>query len=361
VMGRRLKENYQIHKLAGDLGIKAGSNVVTDILAYCERRVKELMVGCTGCTTLSEGLDWVAAKMKTEFRVVRNDKDLASIVEVYAGKGETAFAGLEKELSSEGTLGITIKRLNREPWETAYVSVIDCRGKKAAREYFTKWHEVAHLLTQTEQMRLVFRRTHRPETRKDPEEVLMDLIAGRLGYNPPFQFRRTMEQISFEAIEDLRTQLCPEASKESALIGFVTFWPAPCFLVRARMGFKRGEQEGLKQPGFYFADSPTAALRAVRVTPSNSARESGLMIHENRRIPEASVIYRVLHEEIAYDEAEENLVWWESSSGRSLADCRVLVKARLSWEGVDALIIPLGLIVDSRTGGLIRAGDSIKG
>src|SRR5262249_30087173 len=154
----------------------------------------------------------------------------------------------------------------REAWQAPHVSVIDCRGEKAAREYFTKWHEVVHLLIVTDQKRLSFRRTHCAGNRADPEETLVDVIASRLGFRPPLGFDFGTSEISFEAVERLRGELCPEASKQAALIGFVRYWPAPCLLISAKPGLRRRELERVEQPTFSFVDAPTAALRAVHVT-----------------------------------------------------------------------------------------------
>ena len=68
-------------------------------------------------------------------------------------RGEKIFATLEQELS-EDVFAITYRRNNGEYWEREFVSVIDSRGSKASRVYFTKWHELAHLLTLIDQLRL---------------------------------------------------------------------------------------------------------------------------------------------------------------------------------------------------------------
>jgi hypothetical protein len=338
----QLRTSPQIHKLARDLGIKIKKNddPVTAVLQYCERRVKSMMGGVTDCGTLSQMLDWIANKVGTSFEIISSDEDLERIKQKYLAQREKAFVRLEDEFSDE-VFGVTFKLLHCESWEPQYVSIIDCRGEKAARGYFTKWHEIAHLLTQTEQMRLVFRRTHSSANGGDPEERLMDVIAGRFGFYPPFVHSFIKEEISFEAIEDLRIQLCPEASQQSSLINFAKCWNAPCILLRAEMGLRKGEEAKLSQGGFYFADGPQYVLRAVHVSPNDLARDSKFAIYENMRVPEKSVIHRVFNDELLYAEAEEDLSWWESSSGRSLIANRIKVKARWWMQGVEALIIPI--------------------
>src|SRR6185295_4825249 len=115
------------------------------------------------------------------------------------------------------------------------------------------------------------------------------------------------------------------------------FWPKPCLLVTARLAFRTRDQERLTQGAFEFLDAPTEALRAVHVTTSDTAREGDFMIPRNMRIPETSVINRVFLGEADYEEAEEDLSDWESSDGRRRPQQRVLVKARRSWDSVEAL------------------------
>jgi hypothetical protein len=308
-MSRKLQESPLIHSLARELGISLSDNVVADILNFCDYRINKLMEGFSGCDNPAEILEWVAARLETEFKVAYTNKELLDIRQHYVDLGEKVFATLVEDLS-ENDFGITIRRTNRQSWERLYVSVIDCRGEKGVRGYFTKWHEVAHLLTITDQKRSVFRRTHASVNYKNPEESLMDVIAGRFGFRPSSGLDLAANEISFETIEDLRKRLCPEASKQSALINFVKFWPTPCLLICAQMGHRKREKAQAQQQRFDFAEEPAPALRAVHVTASESAREIGFTIFENMRVPEASVIHRVFNEESIYDQAEEDLSWW---------------------------------------------------
>jgi len=335
-----LRDSLQIHKLASDLGtrIRKDDDPVAAILKHCEHRIKTMLVGAGDDWTLTQLLDWIANRLSTSFEVIRSDKDLYGIKEKYIQQKETAFVQLEDEFSHE-VFGVTFKLHHSESWEHQYVSVIDCRDHKAARGYFTKWHELAHLLTQTDQMRLIFRRTHASTNSADPEERLMEVIAGTFGFYQPIVRNFIKGDISFEAIESLRQQLCPEASWQSSLINFSKRWNSPCILVRAEMGLKRSEETKLNQNRFDFMVSPETALRAIHVTANDLARDLGLLIHENMRIPQTSVIHRAFTEESSY-EADEDLSSWETSRGGSLKPCHVRVQAKWWLDGVDALIIP---------------------
>jgi len=341
----RLRDQVKIQTLARDLGVRASGDAVEAIVRFCERRVKHFVEGFPDYSTftLSDVLESVASKVTTVFEVIRGDDDLQRIQRRYVERGEKGFANLPGEFRTSEDFGLTIRLDNREPWQPMFVSVIDCRGDKGYREYFTKWHEVVHLLIATDQMRLSFRRTHCAGNKGDPEEILVDIIAGRLGFRPPAGFDFAADEISFDAIESLRSELCPESSKQAALIGFVRYWPSPCLLVTAKPGLRKRELERLQQQTFSFVETPPAMLRAVQITPSNAAREAGFNIFRNMRIPEQSVIARLFADGGPREEAEaeECLSWWESSDGGVLPKCQVVVKARRSWDSVEALISPI--------------------
>lgn len=241
---------------------------------------------------------------------------------------------------TENVFGVTFRLTNQEPWAHQYVSIIDCRGEKAFRSYYTKWHEVAHLLVLTDQTRLAFRRTGCRADQRDPEEAVMDVIAGRFGFYPPFIASKVTGEISFDYIEELHSKLCPEASQQASLIGFVNAWPSPCLLVQAEKALRKSEQALVDQPAFDFRDPPLAVLRAVRVAGNDAAREGGLTIFPNMRVPERSIIHRAFEERLDEAEADEELSWWEASDGTRLPVQEVRVKARFSWAGVEALVIP---------------------
>ena len=50
--------------------------------------------------------------------------------------------------SENPTYGALVRRKNTTPDDLdRWVAVIDCRGDKLARRFFTRWHEIAHRLT----------------------------------------------------------------------------------------------------------------------------------------------------------------------------------------------------------------------
>ncbi len=335
-----LKKRYEIQRLAADLGLRASEDPVGGIIAFCNKRLRGFLDEFPECGSLSELLGIAAQKIGTLFEEIRREEALQAVKSKYVEKGEKAFADLEGELSDD-VFGMTFRRMNRKTWEPEFVSVIDCRGIKSHREYYTKWHELAHLFVLTNQYRLQFRRTHCGTGPGDPEERLVDVVAGELGFYAPLIQQHVNGEISFEAIESARERLCAEASRQSALIGMVKAWPGPCVLVKGEMALKKDEERAEGQLTFGFSAEPTPKLRAVRFTLNKDARARGIKLFRNLRIPERSVIHRVFAGADEYGEGTEDLSIWESSDGIRLPRCAVRVKARKAWDGVEALIIPL--------------------
>ena len=337
-MSPSLKNSFQIARLAADLGLHHKSDPVAMILAFCHRRINDVF-GEFCCTTLSGLMHAAAARLDTLFIEIHDDADLARVRVSYLERGELIFATLAEQLGPR-VYAITFKLTRPRDGDRRFVSIIDCRGDKAWRDYFSKWHELAHLLTLTPQARLKFCRTHAEPEEKDPEEAMMDVIAGGVGFCPQLVRPHATGEISFEKIAELRERLCPDASQQASLIGLVKAWPAPCVLVETRPGLKAEERRSLAQARFPFHDEPTAVLRAVKVTANSAADHVGMTIHRNMRVPEQSVITRVFEDSLISLEADENMEWWTSSSGRGLAPQPITVKARRHWDAVEALIVP---------------------
>jgi hypothetical protein len=339
-MAGTLRSSPQIWKLAQDLGVDPQSDPVAAILRFCNKRVQRIAREFK-CATLDTLLTTVAAALGTTFVEIHSDNDLIDLQKRYLAQEEKAFATLRTDLSGD-VLAITYKLLNRKRWQRPYVSVIDCRGERRNRAYYSKWHELAHLLTLTDQMRLSFARTHTQVGQsRDPEEALMEVIAGRFGFWQELLAPQAKGEISFEAIETLRTQQCPDASVQASLIGIANAWPSPCVLVYAGLGLKKRESDGLRQSTFGFSEPPLPELRVLKLQVNEFAKESGLTIFPNMRVPTSSVIYKVFSEQTSKAEAVEDLAWWSTSDGKALSPRRVRVRARRSGVGVQALIFPL--------------------
>jgi hypothetical protein len=338
-MAGKLNQSMMIRTLAADLGLKPDSDPVSAISSYCHKKVKRFLSDFPTCSNPKEFLDCVANKSGTEFREIHSDADLAQARSEFLEKKEAGFVRIHEELNGE-VLGITLKRLNSQPWELPYISIIDCRGENRIRSYYTKWHELVHLLILTDQTRLVFRRTHTEGQAKSPEESLVDVIAGSFAFYPPIVRERARGEISFEKIEAVRANVFPESSQQSALLGIAKSWPSACILIEARLAHKAGEGPG-PQRSFSFKRYPAPVLRAVHANVNDEAKKMGVKVIPHFRVPKDSVIYKVFTESIPYAENTEELASWTSSGGERWVGGTVLVKARLRDDGVQALLVPI--------------------
>ena len=333
---QKLKNSKQIHKLAGDLGYKLSANPISDILCHCDKKITEIMQIFPECQSLTEMLDYVANRVGTKFEIVTDDDSLFKLQQKYIRQKEFGFSRLDEFLEAETDLGVTFRLTKQAEWELPFVSVIDCRGAKIHRAYFTKWHEIAHILTLPPKS-ANFSISHDSASSNQPLEKLMDIIAGKLGFYSPITSKFTTNEISFEAVELLRQQLCPTASFQSALINFSKFWSSPCILIEANLALKKDEQAKSNQLGFYFHEPAEPKLRAIHVTLSDTAREDNFVIHQNMRVPEKSVITEIFYGKSDYLQSVEDLSWWESK-GKSLLSSAVKVSAKRFGSSINVLI-----------------------
>jgi hypothetical protein len=282
-------------------------------------------------------LNAAADDAKTTFREVHCEADLNQVIAEFVPRGETIFANLRNELRDQD-YAITLKRQHAAKFDLPFVSIIDCRGPKVFASYFTKWHELAHRFTLTPQMRLMFRRTHAAAV-LDPEESLMDVIAGEMAFWPEFLKTDRDQEISFDLIDRIRREFCPQASFQASLIGIVKALPKPCILITAQLKLKKGQELAAAQLRFANCPAPMPQLRAVHVAVNRSAREEDIPMHAQWRVPNQSVIFRAF-EQGTDMEALENLDWWKTTGGSQLRSCPVFVRAKYSPETVTALLIP---------------------
>lgn len=336
----QLDRKPQIWTLAVDLGLSVSDKPASQIVKFALDRVRRITKKYA-CTSLAALLAAVAADLGTVFEEIHSDDDLERVQRKYVAAGEKSFANLANELQSED-YAITLRRVSRAKWDPPFVSVIDCRGSKAFRAYFSKWHELAHLLTLTPQMRLVFRRTHAKLGLQDPEESLMDVIAGEAGFLADLLPRSGSKGVSFEMIERVRQEFCREASYQAALIGIVKALPTPCILIDAQLGLRKSEERQAFQGSLDLTDRPkiNRVLRAVHVTVNHAARDRGIVMYKNWRVPADSII-RHSFEQKHDGEALEDLNWWKTSTGERLPDCPVRVFVQPSINGVSALLVPV--------------------
>jgi len=232
-----------------------------------------------------------------------------------------------------------------------YIAVIDCRGEKGFRRFFTRWHEIAHLLTLTRQLELPF---HRSTSDRSPLEQLMDVVAGEVGFHNEIMDPAITEEIqytgwlSFAGVERIRASVCPDASFASTLNACVKRSPKAAVLITAGMGYKKAERAKLesKQLEFLPSAQPEAQLRVLSAVFSDVARSVRFRIDRNMAVPSASIVYAMFFgtlgqtARLSPSPHTENLEIWRHSDGEPIGRGQILIEVRRSGDRVLALLQP---------------------
>jgi hypothetical protein len=337
----RLDQEHDVLALARELGLR--DNPVESVVRFCEERIGRWAADFGAVDSVAALEQLVTEHLQLVFEEISSDDDLERIIAKYVARGEYVFATLRDEFGPT-TFGLTIKRKHCGPESgEKYVAVIDCRGEKATRRFFTRWHEIAHLLVLEKELAAPVRRSSH-----DPIERLMDEIAGRIGFYEPLfgpVFAREHRQVPLElkTVEAIRSAYCDQASFQSTLFACHRRMSTPVVYVEAAVKYKANEERRLrsKQRTFLQDDPPLAKLRVGLAVPNQAAIDRDFRVMPNMRVPEGSVIHK-LHSDSTAELASgtENLELWEFSDGGSLPACEVWVDARKAGERIIAIVQP---------------------
>lgn len=338
----RLDQEPDVVALARELGLCG--DPVEAVVRFCEEKIGCWAADSGSVASVAALEQIVASRLGVTFEDLCSDEDLTRITAKYVAQGEYVFATLREELCP-ATFGLTVRRKDRKAKSgEKYVAVIDCRGDKAARRFFTRWHEIAHLLVLEKELDAPVRRSSH-----DPIERLMDEIAGRIGFfeplfGPIFAREHQSTPLQFKTVEAIRAAYCDTASFQSTLFACQRRMDTPVVYVEAEMRYKAEEERRLrsKQRKFFADDPPVAKLRVSLAVPNQAASDDDFRIMPNMRVPEGSVI-RKLHSDSTAEQASgtENLEAWEFSDGGSLPARSVWVDARKAGDRIIAIVQPV--------------------
>ena len=319
-----------------DLAEKLGltGSPVEAVLRLCQEQIDSWVGEAGGVTSVGELEAVVADRLNLVFEEIHDADDLADLKRRYVQRGEPIFAHVVENDLTPDTFG-TMIRLK----DGTHVAVIDCRDEKAARRFFTRWHEIAHLLVEPDCERQVFRSTD------EPLERLMDHIAGHVGFYESIfspllkQHLPEGDRLTFDTVDAVRQEFCTHASFQSTLYACHRRLTTPLLYIEARMEYTASERRSLKQLRM-FDDKPEKKLRVQLAVPNGPASEMDLTARNNMRVPETSIIHRAFLDELTDATGEENLNTWTFSKGGSLIDCDVFIQARRIDQAVMATIQP---------------------
>lgn len=343
----KLSHEPDVVRMAEGLRLDWQKDAVGEIIRHCHKKIAGWLKGnVIGNLVELEAL--VCQNLRLVFEEVRSDEDLGRVVREYVSLGEPVFATLGGQLSEDTYAVLIERRMVDGSSPDRYVAVIDCRGTKGARRFFSRWHEIAHLLTLTRQLELPF---HRSGKNRPPLERLMDTIAGDIGFYDPI-FRpaleaevRSQKKLSFEGVNRLRESVCPTASFQATLIAGVSRTTVPAIYLEAGVAYKKNEKAEIesRQLDLIPRDRPTPQLRAVVVVPNNAATNMGLVLHRNMLVPEESVISTHFAktcglETSDIEQAAEDLAIWTHSDGSVVCRERTIIEVCRIGDRVISLI-----------------------
>jgi len=343
----RWEQAPEISDLAGELGV-GGAAPVGGILDHCRRRIDGWVAEAGGVTSIDALETLVTQRLQMVFEEIRADEDFDRLTQVYAReKREFVFATMRSKFddAANPTFGALIMRRNATAESPdRYVAVIDCRGYKSARRFFTRWHEIAHRLT-----------THADggdtepgyRSEHDPLERMMDEIAGHVGfYGPIFDptFRQASEGkplLTFGTVEAIIGGSFPTASFQATLFACARRMTTPVIYLEAALAHKKDVKRKMATPSMFGDDPPPGELRAVKVIPNTAAQKDGFTIPTNMRVPADSEIHGLFDAEPQTSgEDNEDMSQWESK-GKPLDARAVVVEGRKVADRVIAIVQPV--------------------
>jgi hypothetical protein len=345
----RLERASEVADLAATLGLGGAGDPVDAILCHCRSRIDGWVAEVGGVRDIRQLEALVTGKLQLVFEEVRAVEDFDRIKDQYArAKKDPVFATmrLKFEDGDNPTYGALVRRKNVGPdAPDRYVAVIDCRGFKALRRFFTRWHEIAHRMTTDADF-------DEPEYRSehDPIERLMDEIAGHVGFygplfDPVFQAaHRGKELLTFSTVEAVVCQSFPDSSFQATLNACAKRLPTPVIYLEAALGHKAVVKREIEDdsPRLFAFEEPAPELRAVRVVANEAAQAEGFVIPQNMRVPGSSVIRSLFEADGERDAtSQEDLAMWSDSKGKRLEGRAVAVEARKVADRVIAVVQPV--------------------
>jgi hypothetical protein len=337
----------EIKDLAGQLGVEGGAPV-DGILDHCRRRIDGWVSESGGVIAIDTLESLVTKRLQMVFEEIRADEDFDRLTQLYArAKREFVFATMRSKFddTANPTYGALVVRRNATSESLdRYVAVIDCRGFKLARRFFTRWHETAHRLT-THADGGATEPGYRSE--HDPVERMMDEIAGHVGFYGPIldpAFRQASEGkplLSFGTVETIISESFPAASFQATLFACARRMATPVVYLEATLNHKKEVKRKMATPSLFDEESPPGELRAKKGIPNRAAQDEGFTIPTHMRVPPETLIHRLFDAEPQTSgENNEDRSQWESK-GKSLERRAVVVQGRKVADRVIAIVQPV--------------------
>lgn len=342
----------RIARLAGELGLPMRERNRDGIRKFALNRFEELVAETPLSAESPRDLKrLVAGKLNVSVERLESNAQIDRLADRYVDAYPKLPKVLRTEFVQSDTEGLLLDRPVPDDRYRRYLAVVDARGPKVFRAYFSEWHELTHLLVWPEQLTFDgFRRTPpREEVRKDPIESLVDSIAGELAFYGPL-FRPIVDHaleeggLNFAAIEEVQRTFAPSASFYGTARATVLAVDQPACFVRAEERLKKAEERRLRstQGELGLNDERVRAepkLRLVDFWANDAALEGPLRIHQHIRVPGQSVIHEVHGApQSTMRKQQEDQAWWGTEKKGKYPPLPICVEATRRGEWVYGLI-----------------------
>jgi hypothetical protein len=324
----------KLRQIARDLHIPDSEDALRDIREHAIETVRAMLREWT-LETIDDLRRLVSDRLSVKLEFIRSDEDVSRLASEYQHFFVRFRRLLYQEFITGDTEGLLIDNPSPNKGGRRYLAIIDARGARAARAYFTAWHELAHLLLCPPRQMLFdgFRRTPTDMLkRKDPLESAVDHIAGLLAFWEPIFKPALCEaaagELRFSTIEAASEIVAPGASLYAASLAAIRLWDGPAIFLTA--------EEATKTDGTGFA------LRVQTLIPNDLARSPNLRIRKSMRVPTKSFLFQTFHENLGFERAaSENQEIWEVSGHGNLPPLHWKVQSLRRGPAVYGILKPL--------------------
>ena len=347
---KKLDQAPEIHAIAQSLELSTEGGAVSNIIHHCHQRIQGWLKDGKVIQSIQELERLICQKLRLIIEEVWSDEELNAACDRYLRQGEVIFAHVRNDFD-EKTFATLVERKKITPKSVdRYVAIVDCRGQKGLRRFFTRWHEIAHILTLNQQLELRLHRTT-SGAEQNPSEKLMDTIAAEVGFYKPLfvpvlkEELVTAGRLTFDVVEKVRERFCPEASFAATLHACLKECGHAAALLDCGMGYKKEERQKLEsKQGLLLPEKlPNPKLRLLSVVP-NAASKGHFAFHKNMAVPATSLVQECqsgkCDETLQYTR-NESLQIWRHSDGSCLGFNSVHVEVRKMGEHTHALVTGL--------------------
>ena len=164
-----LGKNQRVIQLARDLGLSTKGDCLVHIENFALAEVDKMIAGLP-VSDLDKLCRIVCNRLSLKIEMIKSDEDVDRIADKYTDFHPVLKQQLRLEFLKSTTEGITLVRDGSAIGQFDYLAVIDTRGERGSRAYFTTWHEITHLILLPPSFPFPqFRRSPtREEIKKDP-------------------------------------------------------------------------------------------------------------------------------------------------------------------------------------------------